>query len=258
MGNPKFRRVKRCIFCHGKADSKEHAWSEWAVKRLAHPGGTYGEFDGAIYRDPRQKHLKVKCVCEGCNEGWMKRLEDAIIPTVGTMMNDEPTTLDIAQQWAIARWAVKCSMVFEYINITEPIFYTDAERENLRLSGAIPAQTFVVIARGIGIDYFFTWGNELTSAALNLYGQVTTIAYRRLLVQVVSVRTDQPQGAKLILKGDLKRWGDSTVRIWPTQEIARWPNGSTIASAPEMEAFHWRVQSMDIEEHDGAFSTLMG
>jgi len=98
----------------------------------------YGTFDDIVYHDPKQKHFRVKCVCENCNEVWMKNLEDTIIPTIGDMMVDKPMSLDIPQQWAIARWALKSAMVFEHINRTTEIFYTDSEREDLRLAGSLP------------------------------------------------------------------------------------------------------------------------
>lgn len=60
----------------------------------------------------------------------------------------------------------------------------------LRLSGAIPQRTFVSIARSLGIDTFFSFGNELTADVAQLNGLVTTIAYRRFVVQVVTVRAN--------------------------------------------------------------------
>jgi len=260
MGSAKFRAVKRCIFCGNTADSKEHAWSEWALNRLGpYPGGVYGEFDGIVYQDSKQKHLRVKCVCWRCNEGWMKDLEDTILPSIGGMMLDEPRSLDIPQQWAIARWALKSSMVFEFISRTEAIFYTDSEREALRLSGAIPERTSVSIARSLGVETFFSFGNELTADQAQLNGLVTTIAYRHFVVQVVTVRANQPQGTRLVLDGNLQRWRHVPVAVWPTQDMARWPNAETIVSLDASSAFHSRFESASMVNGDpDDISTVIG
>ena len=133
MGKPHFRAVERCIFCENKADSGEHGWPRWTLTRLGFEGGVYGSVDGIPYADLHQRHVKVRCVCEDCNTGWMKGIEDAVIPTVGAMMLDEPRTLDNPQQWLIAQWVIKTAMVFEHINRTGSIFYADEERIRLRI-----------------------------------------------------------------------------------------------------------------------------
>ena len=160
MGHrPHFRPIKRCIFCQQKAKSGEHGWSEWAVRDLAFQGGIIGAVDEIPYNDSAQKHLKVRCVCVPCNTIWMKRLEDAIRPTIGRMMFDAVMDLDIHQQWAITQWAIKTSMVFEHINRKTDIFYTAEERSLLRTTGDIPPHTAAWIARADGDISFFTRGS---------------------------------------------------------------------------------------------------
>ena len=165
-------------------------------------------------------------------------------------MLDEPKMLDVPHQWAIARWALKSAMVFEFISRPEDIFYTDSEREALRLSGTIPERTFVSIARSLGIDTFFSFGNELTADVAQLNGLVTTIAYRCFVVQVVTVRTNQPHGTTLTLDGNLQRWRNVPITVWPTQDVARWPNAETIISLGALSAFHGRFESASIANDD--------
>jgi hypothetical protein len=243
--NPKFKLVKRCIFCTNKADSKEHAWSEWALNRLVDiPGmrnGIVGFVDGVPYHDPNQRHLRVRCVCKDCNTVWMKSLEDAVIPTIGQMMLDGPISLDIPQQWAITLWALKSAMVFEYIDPNRKVFYSDADRFALRKNQTLPALTAAWIARVDGIDSFYTRGDDVVSIATvaKLNGIITTIAYRRFVVQVINVRIHEHNGGPFVLDGNHARWGDVYVPIWPTKSLAQWPNRYTIATGA-LDSFHTR------------------
>jgi hypothetical protein len=61
-----FRPMSHCAFCPQKANSKEHAWPEWLIKKLASsPQQLLGQIDGRDPRfDPYQKAIKIRCVCE--------------------------------------------------------------------------------------------------------------------------------------------------------------------------------------------------
>src|SRR4051794_35520485 len=113
MGLPKFRPVRRCIFCSNKPNSREHAWPEWALKRLSVGHKIFGNLDGLAYHDPNQRQVRVRCVCVPCNTGWMKALEDAVIPPVSAMMFGVAVPLDLQLCATLAHWALKTSMVWE-------------------------------------------------------------------------------------------------------------------------------------------------
>src|SRR6187401_2373527 len=107
MGLPKFRRTTRCAFCDNKANSKEHAWSDWTLGRLEKPDYVIaGAVDGQTHFDPNQKQLRVKCVCIPCNTGWMGKNEEAVLPVAGCLMRDLSMWLDQPQRETLARWAV--------------------------------------------------------------------------------------------------------------------------------------------------------
>lgn len=252
MGHrPHFRPIKRCIFCQQKAKSSEHGWSEWAIRDLAFQGGIIGAVDDIPYHDSAQKHLKVRCVCVPCNTIWMKRLEDAIRPTIGRMMFDAVMELDIHQQWAITQWAIKTSMVFEHINRQTDIFYTDEERSLLRTTGDIPPHTAAWIARADGDISFFTRGSYGFAGddIVRVDSHVTTIAYRRFVVQVITARVDQNIDGSILVRldGDHEMWKDTMTKVWPTQNVAVWPQAMSIAHGA-LDSFHERFNHATVED----------
>jgi hypothetical protein len=247
VGNPKFRPVKQCIFCDGPADSREDAWAIWALKRLNFPAGMRGEIDGIKHDDPRQKHLRIRCVCIPCNTGWMKASEEAVIAIVGAMMLDEPVVLDAARQRAIALWAMKLAMVFEHVQREGPIFYTDTERRRLRLTGELPSHSRVWIARLLGDGTFYTRGDHFASTPdqlpINVEGSVTTIAFRRFVAQVFTPRILRTEVPLMLVTGH-SQWQHACLPVRPVgpdPQSITWPPPESI-SASALEDFHFRFR----------------
>lgn len=60
----------------------------------------------------------VKIVCQqACNGGWMSRLEQRVIPTLGPMIKKGWSTgLPPRTQQALAFWAVKTALVLDYVH----------------------------------------------------------------------------------------------------------------------------------------------
>ena len=233
MGHLTSRPVKRCAFCKNKADSKEHPWSDWVLKRFRGPRDQIiGRFGDQTYFDPRQKSLRVRCVCGDCNPGWMKQLEDTVIPTAGLLMHDLTIPLDIPQQWAIAQWIILKAMVFEYVsNVSEPIFYSDDERVALRTLRAIPPQTAIWLARYSGSETLHAKATRFGAdkGALTVDGYLTTQTYRHLAVQIMTIRTDQPEDGAAIVHRKPGPWSDTILRIWPTDRRIEWPPRLNVA-----------------------------
>lgn len=241
MGQPKFRPVKHCIFCPNKADSREHGWSDWALQRLKTPTRIFGRVDDQLYHDPNQKQLWVRCVCVECNTGWMKNLEDAVIPTVGEMMNGVDKTLSVDEQRTIVEWAVKSAMVFEHVSRGKEIFYAERERYCLREQRAIPEDTAVWLARVDEGLHFYTRGNDASSDGKGggVRGYFTTMAYGRLALQVVTLRT-AGYPASAIAFPSAYQWQHLTVRIWPdVGKSVRWPGHGSILEQG-LDRFHER------------------
>jgi hypothetical protein len=103
---------KLCLFCDNQADTKEHLWPDWALQGLnrVHP------IRQVIQKsEPKEFHgdVRMKCVCAGCNHGWMSDLENSVRPVVGAMVQDIAVTIDVEAQGTISRWVTKTAMVLE-------------------------------------------------------------------------------------------------------------------------------------------------
>ena len=74
--------------------------------------------------------LKARVVCSTCNNGWMSRIEERVKPVLGPMLTGHAAALDSAAQVALARWAIKTSMVMEYAleRAEESVYWTAEER----------------------------------------------------------------------------------------------------------------------------------
>lgn len=75
-----------------------------------HPAGNLKEF-AAI---PFQQVVKIPC--EACNTGWMRGLEDAVIPFLTPMILGERVRLRPPRQRLLATWCVKTALVMDYLH----------------------------------------------------------------------------------------------------------------------------------------------
>jgi hypothetical protein len=250
MGLPKYRRVQRCIFCPNPAKSGEHGWSAWAIKRFSTSQSRIsGHIDGQPHFDRHQRAIKIKCVCGECNSGWMKKLEDSVIPTVGTMGDGDHASLNIPQQWTIAMWATAKAMVWEHIARTNTIFYTDEERANLR-SGSLPPNTVVWLSAHVGRETFFSQANGASSfpgIVPHLELHFTTFAYQRLVIQIMTVRPYEQTDPYALINCNQRKWQRSIIRIWPTTSGAFWPPAEPLDDGM-LESFHKRCGVGDSPE----------
>ena len=92
----------------------------------------------------------VRAVCEDCNNGWMKRWEDAAAPLVEPMNNGQPAQLTVDQQLIVATWAAMKAAVFEYA-WSEDTILTAADRDVIRTEDR-PAASVQVRLAAIELD----------------------------------------------------------------------------------------------------------
>jgi hypothetical protein len=174
----------------------------------------------------------------------MKGLEDSVLPIASPMMEGQQKSLDIIQQWTIARWALLKAMVWEHVTREHPIFYNDEERFMLR-DGTIPPNTVVWLAGHVGTETFYAAGNRASSptgAVPQLEAYLTTMAYERLVIQILTVRPYEYVDPYAMLDCDQSVWADAVVRVWPTVNQAFWPP-PLILDENTLEAFHKRCDS---------------
>lgn len=100
-----------CIFCGGDGGSREHAWPAW-LRRYLVPLAAGADADERKRLDT-EADFTVDCVCDRCNRGWMRKLENLVNPNLKKMMVGESCTLSGRDVFALRRWAIKTSAVFE-------------------------------------------------------------------------------------------------------------------------------------------------
>jgi hypothetical protein len=169
------RRIPRCIFCPNPTDSKEHAWEDWAVRRIQLGRIIIdGHIEGESVLVPGQKAIRVKCLCEHCNEIWLKSIVDASLPFLSVMAQDISITLDAPQQYTLAQWALTRAMVWEFCSTeNRPMFYQDTQRRSLRERSQIPSNTTVWLSRYVGETTLAAWVSDYTNP---IRAHVTTVS----------------------------------------------------------------------------------
>lgn len=93
----------------------EHVISKGIRKRMPLRSKVTETFAGKKSGPRDVLHLVLKkAVCETCNHGWMKELEDDMLATIGNLFAiPVSTTLDPSQQERIATWAIKTALLIE-------------------------------------------------------------------------------------------------------------------------------------------------
>jgi hypothetical protein len=136
--------------------------------------------------------LKVKAVCETCNNGWMHDLEQVNIPLIGNLMRDVALSLNGLQQYHLAMWAVKMSMIGDFLaRGHRPLFFDQAEREQLRVAADIPMRTTVWLARHSFPDHIGFWGTNSWSLDKTVHAFITSVLVGHLVVQAVTLHCSE-------------------------------------------------------------------
>src|ERR1043165_4008384 len=103
---------RRCVFCDGKDLTLEHAWPDWICKLV-----TTAELEVVgprVKRWPATKiGIKVRQVCEGCNNGWMADMEKETKPILMPMLVGPQShiQLTVPDQEKLAIWAYKTALM---------------------------------------------------------------------------------------------------------------------------------------------------
>lgn len=139
---------RQCLFCDDQANSREHLWPKWMLEKLP-PIQTIIGSVGKNKDIPVGRELKVRCVCEDCNGGWMSDLETDNTPLLGPLVDGKSSRFDLQQQHSIAAWALKTAMIMDSmtVSIERPMFFTSEERIALRTQREIPSRTRVWLGR---------------------------------------------------------------------------------------------------------------
>jgi hypothetical protein len=219
--------MRKCLFCDNAANSREHVWPDWILKRLAVREPIRQQLGNDPMRLLPNPQQKVKAVCKTCNNGWMQTLEDSNIPLLGNLMQDVGFSLNGLQQYQIATWAVKMSMIGDFLARSHrALFFDQAEREQLRVATNLPMRTSVWLARYSFPDHIGFWGTNAWSLDKTVHALITTVLIGRVVVQVVTLQCSQQWERTDVTVNPQtgpRPWPDLLTDIWPTKVSVQWP-----------------------------------
>jgi hypothetical protein len=157
----------------------------------------------------------------------MHDLEQLNIPLIGNLMQDVALSLNGLQQYRLTTWAVKMAMVGDFLARSHrPLFFGQAEREQLRVATDIPMRTTVWIARYLFPGHIGFWGTNSWSIDKSVHAFITTVLVGHLALQVVNVQ-DSPQlhGMEMTVTpaNGPRPWPQLLTAIWPNKVSAQWP-----------------------------------
>lgn len=226
--------MRLCLFCGGRVNSKEHVWPVWLLAALGvekrrtrirsergtRPPETWSGFNLS---------LKVRHVCQRCNNRWMSALEARAKPFLRPLIAGTASALEPAAQAAIATWAIKTAMVFEATRVEGDSFYSMDDRKLVREHARPPARTSVWVGSYVGDTIALSHASDLTGSIEG--GQpmsihLTTLAFRRLVIQVSSGKLPDDVSLNTVVDVDMTPgpWDQAAVRVWPaTREAMPWP-----------------------------------
>lgn len=252
-------KTRTCMFCDGRALTKEDAWPLWLVRLFPSPVGVEVEArrKNAAPTQWRQRghFAKVKFVCRACNNGWMSSLESQAKPIIQGLLSNARSDFETEDRELAARWILKTAMVFEAVGGKE-WFYTPGERADVR-AGVIPTgYTAFWAARCVNLPGAYSAANTMfESAALStsgVHGHVTTLAISTVAFQVITVRPSPavPANAAIRLDGaSLEPWPQTALQLWPPTVAFDWPPSIGLVGELGLEAFANRFRKPDIPPH---------
>jgi hypothetical protein len=173
--------------------------------------------------------IRVKAVCQKCNNRWMSDIEGENKPHMLAMMNDKPAVLRPAQQKLLTRWAVLKAMVLDggYPKYRIP-FYSESERHGMKPpSRFIPVGTLAWIGR-LSVKGFHA-GVTDTSGKINdipeaFHTCITTIIVGHLVIQVLTMHVLPMFATTRIRPGCYPgAWDVNLLEVWPADGDKCWP-----------------------------------
>jgi hypothetical protein len=241
LGQDMARLTDRCIFC-GETDglNGEHLfWPTWSYKYIPNRPARTHQRTGSmhsrssphiwgIHKTTRHhggvNTIKLPVVCEDrCNNGWMRRLENATIPILVPLIIGKRIKLTKHAQQKLARWVAMKTMTTEFLE-PERAVTPENQRFEFRARRKIPDRWQVYIARQRGAK----WETELkrTSSRLGVpsprispNAQCVTVGFGKLLIIAISVSAPNfnyklPANIRQVLN---QIWPYSTDVLWPPQ-----------------------------------------
>ncbi len=147
-----------CVFCGDDSArlTDEHVFADWISEFFKKHLGVH--FDGVSQLVDESGRVtqypmvpfqqEVKIVCQGCNGGWMRRMEDSVQPILKPMMLGERTRVRAGPQKRLASWAAKTALVLDHLHPAArvvPDSHYGRFRTHLMGSSLVAIRIFTVI-----------------------------------------------------------------------------------------------------------------
>ena len=170
-------------------------------------------------------------VCSRCNNEWMKRLEDAVIPVLKPMMLGEGFTLNASALAALAAWATKTALVFELVQQDGATTASAADRLWFKAHRSPLPGSRIWAARYVGTlgkawqsrSMLMTYDLDDPSSVPSPHGLVVVLAYGQVALRVAMVRSEPTLPARFAVTDD-----ERAPTIWPTMGQLAWPPLTTL------------------------------
>jgi hypothetical protein len=203
-------------------------------------GRNLGSWPGKI-----TKLLRVGCVYQTCNNGWMSQLEGQVKPVIESILDDQVKAVDVSSQAIIAVWAVKTAMTLEALDSHRKRFYTNDQQRELMVS-AIPERTSVWIAKCVNQRNIYSAAKDLwtTPGQNETHAYATTMAFGSLAIQVVSIRPHMNLSRGTAITYDVSEgpWDKVLVQVWPlVPRPQQWPPSQGLAGEWGLETLTNRL-----------------
>ena len=231
--------MRICTFCDRRANTLEDAWPKWLLSSIGQDSTSPSQYWNSDQKPPKTwpgPQFPIKCVCKDCNEGWMSRLETAVRPTLGSLLNDISLMLDSKSQCLLAAWACKTAMVFEGVKQAKDKFYSKEDRHMLREQQVPPRDTLIWLGRFSHSYLLHSEGRKLVPrktihGAPVEDGCATTFVIKRLAIQVLSIkRKPEAHGRDIKIDARGGPWNDKLIQVWPIgNSTVSWPPQQSFA-----------------------------
>jgi len=166
------RAAPTCIFCDRPSGSVAYAWPEWICRLLIKQHGIANIGSGEHNPDPaivermeREVDSTVTRVCDACQDGWIQRVEDDVMPFLEPMILGRPISLGHEHQWLLARWSAKTAAVLE-CTLDTRVRTARIACEHIRTVGA-HLGTQVLVGRYDGDAQVLTYERDLFSRTVD-------------------------------------------------------------------------------------------
>lgn len=142
--------AKRCVFCGGQANSREHVFPAWISKILPGSGNlthTRSGEHGSAWTTSGDLDFKVKQVCRTCNNGWLSDLETRTKELLSPLVLGQRTrSLTVPEQKKLAVWAYKTAIVLALMPPSEERFVPLEHYREFRETQTPPDDTWIWLA----------------------------------------------------------------------------------------------------------------